>query len=827
MNIFSDTSFHTLRSGPSVARFVTFPSVANVALKHRATHGKTVKLLQAPTALPEQETQVACANCAKAKTKCDRQSPCGRCRSKGITCILRVPQRPARGHYQEFAEPEVLNENSFGLDTSHGESSEILGQSMVRTSVQGIPGREADLGSFPYTHQNDDFGRGDLSPPPVDVINPFENSHHLFSPMDWDWERIFGSQPPSPHGQPYFPIDVETPTPSNAGSACNEATPPRSVENVARLGDNFVDTAPWSEALPTWREQHFSEEERFNNVSITETTRDRILGNAQTFFRLALDRLNINSNPGSRFLVGDMKKHSSSTVLLLPPTPILSIYLETFLTSFEPLYPLLPRRLLDPNIVDAEMNEQLAVILLLLMVSHGAMRDSAIKARRLSMGLLEISRLVLFNLLDQDNSTPRMRITGHCALMCMYQSAFSGDKWLMNSCLGQTQMYLAVAKQSRVFERDSCLQFVVALEPDGDETWKKWLNRESDSRLAYSWVMLDQEISLVYDQSPALAIPELERCLPDSDDLWLATDALEWRKSWQRMYGSAAKRPSYQKSQQHSLSQLFKLFLENKIDTWDGSVSILHVRLLLYPLHVLIEQESELSMCFSDRSLDQTSRSVCYISVNLRLNEVRSLLRTWWEIFDQLEPRNMRQRALKQSTLLLFHLLNLKLSVSFPYLEQYSRKVSTQPEDLQRLLEIGIHAAQEAILQCGQVLRVIRETEIELRPLWWPSAIYRVAIIMLALGNSATTRNLQSSDLMTMDETPSNVAVDTVSPSDRGYQSFLKRDRGTPCFTTEDGNLVPIEDVSGILHICINILLLHQSKSGFAEGLVLSLESLL
>lgn len=48
------------------------------------------------TSLGGQRVVVACVACAQMKTKCDHQSPCGRCRIKGLTCVPRPSKRALR-----------------------------------------------------------------------------------------------------------------------------------------------------------------------------------------------------------------------------------------------------------------------------------------------------------------------------------------------------------------------------------------------------------------------------------------------------------------------------------------------------------------------------------------------------------------------------------------------------------------------------------------------------------------------------------------------------------------------------------------------------------
>lgn len=478
---------------------------------------------------------VACQNCTKTKTKCDRQFPCDRCRIKGLRCEPKVSQSSTD---HSLLPIETLDTSGLGLagnvdyDFSEtGRQDREPGASTLTMDTRYSGNQE---GETIYSERQGDNGWTDAmeleptaphlgdrqsqsqqhpsmtntmderqlhplfesapleypmlehpiqdvftsqgqghsaylanagienttaftsksataeapsaaNPPGTELLNYDDDLSQPFAQLDWNWDRLFASQAATPNVPMLSPNSVADRSPVPSIWAPMAPMPGRSVENLARLGDNFADSAPWSQVLPTWRQQHFCEQENFANVCLSETARERLLAIAQGFFRLALDSLNVSFNPGSRHLVADIKKYSSSSILLLPPTPILHLYLETFLSSFEPFYPLVSARSLDPNIIAADSHEQVAVVLILLMVSYGAMRDPAVKARRLAIGLLETCRLTLLHLLDKDNINPRSAITTHCALLCTYQAAFSGDKWLMDSSPGLTHQYLIVS----------------------------------------------------------------------------------------------------------------------------------------------------------------------------------------------------------------------------------------------------------------------------------------------------------------------------------------------------------------------------------------------
>ncbi|BCS30691.1 uncharacterized protein APUU_80994S [Aspergillus puulaauensis] len=607
-------------------------------------------------------------------------------------------------------------------------------------------------------------------------------------------------------------------SPSQGSSDGRESALIRSGDNVACLGDNFAESSSWSQSFVGWRDEHFLAEEKFTNVALNETTRDRTLGIAQSFFTLALDSLSLSANPGLRLLL-KLRKHSSSKILLLPPNPILHQYLENFLTSFEPFFPLVSKGTLDPNQLVHGNQEELAVISLLLMIAYGSVRDPATKARRLSAGLLEICILALVKLVDKDSALPRNPLTIHCAVQCLYQTAFSGDHWLMDATIGQLYMYIMMARHTGIFQgpRDHWQHDPRNLEG----SWNAWIKHEYTSRLSYACLMLDQEIAIFYDSNLTLAIHELERPLPEADDLWLASDAATWARLKGNTQELRFRTTEFLQQAPPSLRELFKSLLDHTIDDWQDRLGILQMRLLLYPIHILVCQLCETFLCFPRGLLTTSSfpRHPCQTSSTLQLEEIMLLLRTWQNIFNRLPTRNTREGAFKNLTLLLYHLLSLKICSSFTNIERYSldnTELITRQES--HITESCVRAPQEAIFHCGQVIRITRETESPLRPLWWPAAIYRVAMILWYISKN-------QGSLINCSGQP-DIHIDVLPPTDGAWQLFLKYDIGTPRLASTKGSYIALQDTKQVLNKCTELLRTDPPITSYAETLALKLGNL-
>jgi hypothetical protein len=335
--------------------------------------------------------------------------------------------------------------------------------------------------------------------------------------------------------------------------------------------------------------------------------------------------------------------------------------------------------------------------------------------------------------------------------------------------------------------------------------------------------MIEQEINLFYDGNLSIAIHELERPMPESDDLWLANDPDIWWQLYKQRHSSHPGTGKSVQPRQQSLRELFRSLLEDKIDHWHDPVSILHMRLLLYPIQILIAQLCELFLCLPTESVKRPAARPCRTSSMLRLDEIRLLLRTWNKSFRRLAPNGTRECALKSLTAILYHILNLNLAVSFVHLERCAQ-TQDGPASLERDGQNGpwIRLPQEAIFHCGQILRTIRETPHELRPLWWPGAVYRVAIVLWAISVTHMANKTTA-----ISEPAFELIIDTVPPDDVAWQLFIKYDRGSPRLTARKGPSISLHDSNGIFDECIALLRADPALSPYGTGFALKLERLL
>lgn len=112
-------------------------SFSDLLQRHYIVHGKNQDSRDGSTSLlvPKSagRTPIACTNCAKTKTKCDRKSPCSRCSSRNLKCILRSTRRISRQ-----PGPSQIQAVDSSSDTCSTTSSEVENPIQAATPAASI-----------------------------------------------------------------------------------------------------------------------------------------------------------------------------------------------------------------------------------------------------------------------------------------------------------------------------------------------------------------------------------------------------------------------------------------------------------------------------------------------------------------------------------------------------------------------------------------------------------------------------------------------------------------------------------------------------------------
>lgn len=373
----------------------------------------------------------------------------------------------------------------------------------------------------------------------------------------------------------------------------------------------------------------------------------------------------------------------------------------------------------------------------------------------------------------------------------------------------------------------------------------------SHNRLAYNWVMLDQELSLFYDQPPTFAVTELRAPLPEADEFWLAKSAVEWRSLYDREHGPQQDLSTHLSLRpQHSLRRLFQLCLANELDAHRAStyrLTPVRLRLLLYPIQSLVFHHSQLLDAFPDKQLlsISSSKTTARTSSILRLDELQSLLQSWSALAQAAAPHLPdHEQPLARANLILHHLVSLNLYAGLKAIEALARGEAHDREredyddgdvddeddggdddenggggararegesasdaGARRRYLTGqcVYAPHDALYHAGQVLRVVRGTPLRARPPWWAAAVYRAALVLWAYSMAQASSASSSPPILlhharsggAASSSPAGqgagggepaVRIDEVLPADPAVVRFLRHKRGVPVLTHHGGS---------------------------------------
>jgi hypothetical protein len=332
-------------------------------------------------------------------------------------------------------------------------------------------------------------------------------------------------------------------------------------------------------------------------------------------------------------------------------------------------------------------------------------------------------------------------------------------------------------------------------------------------RLIYSWVMVDQDLTLFHDTAPLFSVKEFGTPMPDADRLWNAKNATEWSTVFNEVHqftggynavGSGA-RPL-------ALRDLFRAFMAGEVLPQAIELTPLHLRLLLHPLQGMVHQYNELIVMMADcptpkHSPSDSAKPPTALSYRARLEEVQTLLQRWYDLAD----RYMKQQPMcpmMHASLIVFHLISLNAVTNFQEIEKLARREGFDGT-YERLLWVHkrcITDVEEAVFHCGQILRLVRQMPKGVRPPWWAAAVYRVALI---LWTDSLTHNESVAPAAHHGLFPvpgPSFAVDGLLADHPLVVRYLTKREGAPTLSKRDGSQMAIDNGFAVLMHCVEVI---------------------
>ncbi|RAH69497.1 uncharacterized protein BO66DRAFT_101836 [Aspergillus aculeatinus CBS 121060] len=607
---------------------------------------------------------------------------------------------------------------------------------------------------------------------------------------------------------------------------------------------------------------------------ITDTTRDNLLVVTQL---LLMQTRNVHSREHSSH--GRRLSPLNLTIVTLPPAKALDDLLRAQVSCFEQYFGLSSGEVQDPNTLmnDLPHDVKAAGIMLLLMIAIGATASPAPELHIFATGLTETCRTALSDMMEGDMASTRPDIVSHCALLLLYLGMWSGERWLMRVsptiCRMILPFHVAISSANLPFHwpQTSCAhrqmytQLLHRKPPsldNGDtpsllssslglnQQWAQWKEEEMNSRLTYAWVIADQEWSLFYDTPLSFSVDTLTESLPADDRLWKAGSESDWARLAPEAF---ATQPPI------CLRDLYTCFMNGELRPGRGTrLPLQYLRLLLVPLHGMVCHLRQWLQSFPNCPVRwrKSTQGLSNPAIHAQLDQVQALLPEWFNL--AVHSANTNSPA-GLAMLVMYHLIALNAMASFPSIEAaLLRGPPARPEAPNPRgsgpcplgacpATIAHDSEEEALVHCGQILRLVRLMPPADQPLWWSAVVYRVALITMFLSmkrhphdwlpalmlgpveaaslasSSATSSSsgTSSSSIISMMSSSASASVSdrgaTVPPQLRSVVlndvpadhpallNFIKYKEGEPVLADRDGQLVELRRPREVLRLFIDL----------------------
>jgi hypothetical protein len=156
--------------------------------------------------------------------------------------------------------------------------------------------------------------------------------------------------------------------------------------------------------------------------------------------------------------------------------------------------------------------------------------DAAI--RKVGYAVQEAIRTAVQVHVEEDNSLMRDLQIMQGSLLQLKIGLWSGDSRKMELAEGFQTVLVTMARRAGLFRRGTYERIVPYHEDQGDvlqNKWRQWVKQESRKRFALHLFRHDLEASVSLLTSPLISYAELYLPLPESEKLWHASTAEQWK----------------------------------------------------------------------------------------------------------------------------------------------------------------------------------------------------------------------------------------------------------------------------------------------------------
>ncbi|KAF2812726.1 uncharacterized protein BDZ99DRAFT_384075 [Mytilinidion resinicola] len=489
----------------------------------------------------------ACAACADNHLKCEDQKPCRRCRNKNIAC--HVPEKASATDTIEAREEECeelaldpalpvlhhpsesmpFNNHHFAAHSSPApfhrsltaaQQPEMLMHSSERTmmspTVDGLP----DAMNMPFTDSMDLLPTTFMPTLPSGTRTPrgvfdFGLETNLeFSDSDLGFLNSYNTR---------VPFEFE--------NQCEAVNLPRShTVNDDVVGGTAPNTAsPLQTSI--WRfvpnsRDHAAAEQPHLSLPAAESCRDSPASRVGLGRRATTEKLDMLSRDRILGIVlSQVKPHISRALSSFPSVDLLDSLLQYFLTApFSGASSWFHAASFCPRKSRPE--------LLAAMAAAGAVLTPDMSLRKLGFAIQEIVRNYLPTVWENNNAEIRDLELAQAFMLQLEIGLWSGNSRKIEIAESFQQPLLTMLRRGGKFRRSSYP--AILLQPEDNnhtlsEKWHTWIKQESFKRLVFHLLQHDAQSSVALLVSPLISYAEVGLPLPESQSLWTATSAEDWK----------------------------------------------------------------------------------------------------------------------------------------------------------------------------------------------------------------------------------------------------------------------------------------------------------
>ena len=173
-------------------------------------------------------------------------------------------------------------------------------------------------------------------------------------------------------------------------------------------------------------------------------------------------------------------------------------------------------------------------------IAAGAVLTPDAAIRKVGYAIQEALRTAVQVQVEDDNTLMRDLQIMQASLLQLKIGLWSGDSRKMELAEGFQQVLVTMARRGGLFRRGTYERIVPYAEDTGEalsEKWRKWARQESRKRFALHLFRHDLEASASLLSSPLISYAELYLPLPESEVLWHAGSAEQWKAAYIKSSG--------------------------------------------------------------------------------------------------------------------------------------------------------------------------------------------------------------------------------------------------------------------------------------------------